>query len=139
MTARWTTAWRRAARCGLEREAHERLAAARCYGPEPDWFTIGCTNDGSPVGYVVPALVDEVAVVAEIGVANAHRGHGYGLDLLLQAVRLLAATGPKRMVADTDQANTPMRATFARAGFAEREYRESYRLATPATPGLNSR
>ena len=79
------------------------------------------------VGYVVPAPIDEIAVVAEIGVAREHRGHGYGLDLLLRAVRLLTATGADRIVADTDQANTPMRATFAHAGFAEREFRESYR------------
>lgn len=115
------------ARCGREAEALERLAAARCYGADPEWFTVGCTHDGIPVGYVLPALVDEIAVVAEIGVARRHRGHGYGLDLLLLAVRLLAATGAKRIVADTDQGNPPMRATFAQAGFAEREYRESYR------------
>jgi hypothetical protein len=58
------------ARCGPEREAQERLAAARFYGSEPDWFTVGCTPDGVPVGYVIPVLIDEVAVVAEIGVAH---------------------------------------------------------------------
>ena len=117
----------RRASCGREGEARERLGAARSFGSDPEWFTVGYKHDGVPVGYVVPALVDEVAVVAEIGVAREHRGHGYGLDLLLFATRLLAATGAPRIVADTDQGNSAMRATFALAGFTEREYRETYR------------
>jgi RimJ/RimL family protein N-acetyltransferase len=106
-------------RYGASDEARRRLAQALKFGGEPDWFSVMVGDDGQPVGYVVPALVDEKAVIAEVGVARAHRGHGYASDLLAHAARLLGATGVEQIVADTDQANSPMRRVFARAGFTE--------------------
>jgi ribosomal protein S18 acetylase RimI-like enzyme len=111
---------------GREQEARQRLAAARSFYQEADWLTVGFTHDGVPVGYAVPAVVDEVAVIAEIGVAPEHRGNRYGLELLRHATRTLIDAGAPRIVADTDQANTAIRAAFAEAGFVEREYRESH-------------
>jgi RimJ/RimL family protein N-acetyltransferase len=67
-----------------------------------------------------------VPIIAEIGVAVAHRGHGYVSELLSWATRCLVASGATRIVADTDRANTPMRAAFTRGGYREFRLRDDY-------------
>lgn len=115
------------ARYGDTNEAVRRLDRALSFAADPDWFSVMVTQDREPVGYVVPAVVDGIAVIAEVGVARAHRRHGNGLQLVGYGVRLLSATGAKQILADTDQANGAMRAVFARAGFTESEPYEIYR------------
>lgn len=114
------------ARLGEEAAARERLDFVRSFPAEPGWFTVGVTSAGELAGYVAPGLTGATPVVAEIGVAAAHRGHGYVNDLLAHATRLLAATGASRIRADTDRANSPMRAAFARAGYHEFAWRDDY-------------
>jgi RimJ/RimL family protein N-acetyltransferase len=114
------------ARLGEVAEARERLDFVRSFPAEPEWFTVGLTPGGEPVGYVAPGLAGGMPVVAEIGVAAAHRGHGYVNDLLAHATRVLAATGAERIRADTDRANGPMRAAFDRAGYQEFAWRDDY-------------
>jgi RimJ/RimL family protein N-acetyltransferase len=46
-----------------------------------------------------------------------HRGRGYAYDLLVEATHRLAGEGADRIVAATDQANLPMAAAFAKAGY----------------------
>ncbi len=119
---------------GAEREARERLTRARAYRGEPDWFSVAFNAEGHPVGYVVACLMeDEIAVVAEIGVAAGHRGRGYVNDLLARATRQLVAHGAERIVADTDLANAPMRAAFATAGYREERWRDDYQWRRPRT------
>lgn len=111
---------------GAEEAARHRLERARTYRAESDWFQVALTPAGDPVGYVVPGLADETPMVAEIGVAVGHRGHGYVDDLLGWATRLLASFGAERIIADTDRANVPMRAAFNRGGFREFRWRDDY-------------
>ncbi len=112
---------------GRTGEAEHRLQAALRYAGEPDWFTVAVHPDGGLVGYVVPALVDgDRPVIAEIGVAAAYRGHGYSDDLLAHGTRVLADADAPQIRADTDLANTPMRAAFRRAGYVEFARRFDY-------------
>jgi RimJ/RimL family protein N-acetyltransferase len=55
----------------------------------------------------------------ELGVAATHRGSGYAGELLAHGTMALAEAGAARVRSDTDVANTPMRAAFARAGYRE--------------------
>jgi hypothetical protein len=114
------------ARLGPDGEARQRLEAVRSYAGEPEWFSVGFTAQGEPVGYVVPGLAGGVPIVGEIGVAIAHRGHGYVADLLAWATGVLRTFGAERIVADTDRANRPMRAAFRRADYREIRWRDDY-------------
>ncbi|MDI6102081.1 GNAT family N-acetyltransferase [Actinoplanes sp. NEAU-A12] len=86
--------------------------------PSPrDWWRIATLPDGDPVGFVIPAHNGYNPIIAYIGVAPAHRGHGYIDDLLAEGTRLLADQGVPRIRAATDVGNRPMAAAFARAGY----------------------
>jgi ribosomal protein S18 acetylase RimI-like enzyme len=118
-------------RYGDLEEARRRVEQALSFDGEDDWFAVLVPGDGdeTPAGYVVPALIDEIAVIAELGVAASHRGQGYGLKLLEHGVRVLRGAGATEIVADTDQANTVMRDVFARAGFVETEQYRTFQYA----------
>jgi ribosomal protein S18 acetylase RimI-like enzyme len=105
-------------RLGRIAEARKRLDFDLHYPGVADRFVVARENaTGDIVGYVVAALHGDLGVIAEIGVAQPHRGHGYVRDLLGHGTRVLAEAGAQRVVADTDCANAPMRAAFERAGY----------------------
>jgi RimJ/RimL family protein N-acetyltransferase len=114
------------ARVGIEEEARERLRTVRSYPGEREWFTVAFDVHDSPVGYVVPAYAADIPIIGEIGVAQPHRGHGLVGDLLSWGTRRLAESGAHRIVADTDRANAPMRAAFAKGGYRESRWRDDY-------------
>jgi ribosomal protein S18 acetylase RimI-like enzyme len=118
---------------GQIEEARQRLEQALSFPGDPEWFSVLVGDLGEPIGYVVPAVIDEMAVIAELGVAQPHREQGHGLELLSHAARILAAADAELVVADTDQANTAMRSTFARAGFSESRPRDTYRYVREGT------
>lgn len=121
------------ARLGAAQEASERLASVRSYPGQPDWFAVAFDGHDQTVGYVVPGLAGAAPIIGEIGVAAPHRGHGYVKDLLSWATRRLTAYGATRIVADTDRANTPMRAAFMRGGYREFRWRDDYQWRRPAS------
>lgn len=47
------------------------------------------------------------------------RGNGYAYDLLCQCTRIMQEVGVWRIYCDTDVLNTPMIATFKRAGYQQ--------------------
>ncbi|WP_405682724.1 hypothetical protein [Streptomyces sp. NBC_00057] len=53
---------------------HDELLS---YSSPREWWRIGVREDGEPVGLVVPARSPNGFVIAYIGVAEGHRGHGY--------------------------------------------------------------
>ncbi len=123
---------------GRDQEAAERLAHVLRYAGDPSWFTVGIDADGALVGYVVPAYIGEQRpILAEIGVAAPHRGRHYVDDLLGYGTGILAALEPERIRGDTDEANTPMRAAFRRAGYQEFARRSDYRWVSPPAPDPN--
>ncbi|MFG2628199.1 GNAT family N-acetyltransferase [Streptomyces sp. NPDC048473] len=93
---------------------HDELLS---YSSPRDWWRIGVRQDGEPVGLVVPAQSPNGFVIACIGVAEGHRGHGYVDDLLTEGTSLLAAQGAERITADTDLGNRPMARAFEGAGY----------------------
>jgi RimJ/RimL family protein N-acetyltransferase len=119
------------ARVGVVQEALERLQMVRSYRAERDWFAVGFNSENAPVGYVVPAYVGDTPIICEIGVAQPHRGNGYVDDLLFWATRRLAESGARVIQADTDRANTPMRAAFAKGGYREFRWRDDYEWRQP--------
>lgn len=107
-----------------ERRAGSPAAAAKqeldflCWMPSPrDWWRLAFTRDGELVGLTVPGRNYSHPVIGIVGVVPGQRGHGYAYDLLLEATHLLVEWGVTEIVAETDTTNTPMAATFARAGY----------------------
>jgi GNAT superfamily N-acetyltransferase len=87
--------------------------------PSPrEWWRVGVLDDGTPVGFVIPARNSYNPIIAYIGVVPAHRGNGYIDELLAEGTRLLAGEGVPRIRAATDVGNVPMANAFARAGYA---------------------
>jgi ribosomal protein S18 acetylase RimI-like enzyme len=126
----------RADRSALGRigEAGKRLARCAAMDHQDEWFAVAVQPDGTPVGYVLVALVDgDRPVLAEIGVVAAMRGRGLVNDLLAFGTRVLAEYGAPQIRGDVDAANHPMRAAFSRAGYREFAVRQDYRWTRPAS------
>jgi len=86
--------------------------------PSPrEWWRLAHTPDGDLVGLTVPGRNYGGPVIGLVGVVPGQRGHGYAYDLLVEATYLLRSEGAERITAETDTTNTPMAATFARAGY----------------------
>jgi RimJ/RimL family protein N-acetyltransferase len=107
-----------------QRRARDKDAAARDeldflqWMPSPrDWWRFAFTQDGELVGLAVPGRNYASPVIGIIGVVPEQRGHGYAYDLLVEATHILAGEGVDEIIAETDTTNTPMAATFARAGY----------------------
>jgi RimJ/RimL family protein N-acetyltransferase len=108
---------------GLDAAAREDLDFLRWMPSPREWWRLACTPGGDLVGLTVPGRNYSDPVIGYIAVVPEQRGHGYAYDLLAEATRLLAAEGADRIVASTDVANTPMAATFAKAGYPVAQYR----------------
>jgi RimJ/RimL family protein N-acetyltransferase len=93
----------------------------RSYRTPRDWWTIAVDPSGDPVGFVIPARNSYHPIIAYIGVAPAHRGHGYVDEILAEGTRILAANDAPRIRASTDVGNVPMARAFARLGYVNFE------------------
>jgi RimJ/RimL family protein N-acetyltransferase len=107
-----------------QRRATDKDAAARDeldflrWMPSPrEWWRLAFTQDGELVGLTVPGRNYASPVIGIVGVVPEQRGHGHAYDLLVEATHLLVGEGVDEISADTDTTNTPMAATFARAGY----------------------
>ncbi|MFC8719096.1 GNAT family N-acetyltransferase [Kitasatospora sp. NPDC057198] len=108
-----------AARFGAEAQARADLALHRegMLGERAWWCTVH-TPDGEPVGCTVPSRNSAFPVAGHLGVLPEHRGRGYAEEIPAGTTRLLAVeTAAGRVRADTDLANTPISAAFARPGY----------------------
>jgi GNAT superfamily N-acetyltransferase len=86
--------------------------------PSPrEWWRLAYTMDGVPAGLTIPGRNYNSATIGLVGVVPEQRGHGYAYDLLVEATWLLVEAGADQVTAETDVANRPMAATFARAGY----------------------
>jgi hypothetical protein len=105
---------------GRQQEAAQRLDIARNRDYPDDWFVIGFNENDEPVGYVQSATgAPDRAILAEIGVVAAQRGHRYVDELLAYGTTVIVDSGARMLTSDTDQANRAMRAAFARGGYEE--------------------
>ncbi|GIF67927.1 N-acetyltransferase [Asanoa ishikariensis] len=87
------------------------------YSTPREWWRVGVRDDGTPVGFVIPARNSYNPIIAYIGVVPAHRGKGYIDELLAEGTRVLAGEDVPRIRAATDVGNVPMAKAFARAGY----------------------
>jgi RimJ/RimL family protein N-acetyltransferase len=95
-------------------QEHYRNELERYASPH-EWWRIATLRDGEPVGFMIPAHNGYNPIIAHLGVAPAHRGHGYVHDVLAAGTRLLAAQNVPRIRAATDVGNAPMAVAFAQA------------------------
>jgi len=108
---------------GLDAAAREDLDILLWMPSPREWWRLAWTPDGDLAGLIVPCRNYHDPVVGYVAVLPEHRGHGYAYDLLAEATHLLVGEGADRIVASTDVTNTPMAATFARAGYPVARYR----------------
>jgi RimJ/RimL family protein N-acetyltransferase len=102
---------------GVDAAAREDLDFLRWMPSPREWWRLAYTPGGDLVGITVPGRNYAAPVVAIVGVVPEQRGNGFAYDLLIEATHLLVEDGAERILADTDTTNTPMAATFRRAGY----------------------
>lgn len=102
---------------GVDAAAKDELDFLKWLPSPREWWRLAYTADGELVGLTVPGRNYHSATIGLIGVVPGQRGHGYAYDLLVEATHLLVAEGADQITAETDTTNTPMAATFARAGY----------------------
>ena len=81
------------------------------------WWRLAYDHGGDLVGVALPSANDAGPVVGYLGVVPERRGQGYVDDLLGEITRFHAGHGVRRIAADTDVGNAPMRRAFERAGY----------------------
>jgi RimJ/RimL family protein N-acetyltransferase len=102
---------------GIAATAREDLTFLAGFPSPREWWQVAYDENGALVGLVVPARNYEGPIIAYLGVVPEQRGRGYGLDLVIEATRLLGLLGAEQIVADTDVANIPMANAFRAAGY----------------------
>jgi ribosomal protein S18 acetylase RimI-like enzyme len=102
---------------GLTGYAEAEVESYRAFVGDRAWWRFAYDADGELVGFAMPSANQSGPVVGFLGVRPAHRGRGYGDDLLAEIVADHADRGAARIVADTDSTNTPMAAAFDRGGW----------------------
>ncbi len=102
---------------GVDAAARDALAFFTWMPSPRDWWRLAHDKDGRTVGLVVPGRNFSGPIIGYVGVLPGHRGHGYAYDLLVEGTHVLVQDGAEAITADTDTTNTPMVATFARAGY----------------------
>ncbi|MFL6127017.1 GNAT family N-acetyltransferase, partial [Actinophytocola sp.] len=102
---------------GVDAAARDELDFLKWMPSPRDWWRLAFTRDGDLVGLTVPGRNHASPVIGIVGVVPEQRGHGYAYDLLVESTHLLVEQDVEEIVAETDTTNTPMVATFARAGY----------------------
>jgi ribosomal-protein-alanine N-acetyltransferase len=77
-------------------------------------------------GFILSRLVAGEAEILSVAVAQARRGQGLARALLNLHLRCLAGLGARAVFLEVDEANTPARRLYARAGFHEVGRRTGY-------------
>lgn len=119
-------------------DAHDRALVERVGFDQACTESLAFLLDSDPVeclhlafdeaGEVVGMVSGQVlptgrAYVAFVGVPLAHRGHGYGRQLLAWQTTRLLAEGAITLIADTDNENLPMARAFFDIGWPQTETR----------------
>jgi len=107
-------------RLGAQRAAREFFEYAKRVKHGPTWWRLAYASHGELVGLVIPAEPPGFMTIFYVGVVPRMRGQGYIDDLLAAGTQTLLEVREKNgkpLIADTDVANEPMAAAFARAGW----------------------
>jgi len=105
------------AKGGPDEAAREQLEFLHWLPSPREWWRLAYTVDGELVGITVPGNNYNSHTIGLVAVVPEQRGNRYAYDLLVEATHLLRDEGADQVTAETDMANTPMAATFARAGY----------------------
>jgi ribosomal protein S18 acetylase RimI-like enzyme len=105
------------ARGGPDEAARDQMEFLLSMPSPREWWRLAYTVDGELAGFAVPGRTYRGPSIALIAVLPEQRGHGYAYDLLVEATHMLVAEGAEVITSETDTTNTPMAATFARAGY----------------------
>ena len=116
-------------RLGAETAAQEVFdLLAQDFHRDPGWWRVGTDEEGRAVGFILPVTFRKeklwkdgrpLGTILYMGVLPEFRGHGYGLDLVHEATRVLGTADCWRIFCDTGSDNTPVIQAFRRAGFTE--------------------
>lgn len=102
---------------GVRAAAEEEMEFFQWMPSPREWWRLAYTAGGELVGLITPGRNYHGPVIGFVGVTPEQRGHGYAYDLLVESTHVLVEAGATQIAADTDMTNTPMAATFARAGY----------------------
>ncbi|MFE7526387.1 GNAT family N-acetyltransferase [Kitasatospora sp. NPDC057542] len=102
---------------GLGQAAQEELDFFHWCPSPREWWQVAHTPEGDLAGIHIPAHNPSGPTIGFIGVVPEQRGHGYAYDLLAECTHFLVEQGAEFISGATDQANLPMAANFAKAGF----------------------
>jgi GNAT superfamily N-acetyltransferase len=94
---------------------------------QAEWYEIGYDAEHRPVAVSLPARNASSAVIGLVGVAAAHRGHGYATAVVARGTHILAEHGAAEVRGDCDTANAGMAKAFERAGFTSFARRKMFR------------
>lgn len=102
---------------GYEEAARDQLEFVHWMPSPREWLRLAYTMDGALAGITIPGRNYAGPTIGLVAVVPEQRGNGYAYDLLVEATHLLVGEGAAQVTAETDTTNTPMAATFARAGY----------------------
>ena len=120
------------AKHGLDRTAEMQLEDLKWFPSPRDWWRLAYTASGELAGLIIPGRNFSMPTICYIGVVPSQRGNGYVDELLAEMSWMLSELAPGEEVgADTDFANTPMAASFKRAGY---RITEEHLVLTDQTP-----
>jgi RimJ/RimL family protein N-acetyltransferase len=105
------------ARRGADAAARDEMDFLNWMPSPREWWRVARTRDGEMAGFIAPGRNHAGPIIGIVGVVPEHRGNGYAYDLLVEATHVLTEQRADKIDADTDTTNTPMAATFARAGY----------------------
>ena len=82
--------------------------------------------DGEIIGHCGMWIVLDECHITNVAVLSAHRGKGYGEDLMLQAMELCRLNEVKTMTLEVRVSNEPARTLYRKLGFKEGGIRKNY-------------
>ncbi|MFI5620086.1 GNAT family N-acetyltransferase [Streptomyces sp. NPDC051567] len=114
--AQWTGRGMSAEAAHAKSAADHRALLPR--GPDTPGVTFSVLEAaGTPVGHLWTAPDEEGCYVYDVEVGAAHRGRGYGRDLMLLAERVALAGGHRRLALQVFAGNAPALGLYASLGY----------------------
>jgi ribosomal protein S18 acetylase RimI-like enzyme len=104
--------------------------SAKYFEPQAGWWRAAIDRNGNRVGFVLTSVFAERSrwkedrpqgTIVYMGVLPGFLGHGYALELVLEATRTCMDANCWRVFCDTGSDNHPMVGAFRKAGYQERK------------------
>ena len=118
------------AKIGLNEAMREVFeVSSRYFEEKVGWLRVAVDKNGQRVGFVMTTVFAEPSrwkndrpqgTILYMGVLPIFRGHGFALDLVLEATRQCIGANCWRIFCDTGSSNHPMIGAFRKAGYQER-------------------